>query len=520
MSVDTATCDDCLAEVDDPADRRFRYPFTNCTNCGPRYTIVLRVPYDRPATTMRAFPMCAACRAEYDDPSDRRFHAQPNACPQCGPRLTWRSPSRRRRWPNGDDALARGGRRAPRRRGRRGEGHRRLPPRRRRHQSRRGRELRRRKARDDKPFAVMVPDLDAARAVCVLDDDAVAALESPRRPIVLAPRRTDSPAATTIAPRVAPGLPDLGVFLPYSPLHHLLLAGVGRPLVMTSGNSSDEPIAHDDDDATPRLGPMVDGLLTHDREIHIRCDDSGRSAPTGSRLQLLRRSRGYAPEPHAAAVRRATRGARGRRRAEVDRRGHARRRRRREPSHRRPRAPRDLPVVPPGRRPPARALRRRARRRRPRPPSGVPVDEVRARPRPPRRRGAAPPRARRRVHGRARPHRSRCSGSRSTVSATAPTARSGAASSCVADFDGFERVGHLRPVPMPGGGAAIREPWRMAAVWASARRRRPAERVRRRRPRDRRRGHRPRVARHRAGRPRAWAGCSTRWPRCSAVARA
>ena len=142
----------------------------------------------------------------------------------------------------------------------------------------------------------MVPDLDVAGSVCALDGDAVAALESPRRPIVLAPRRVSS--AIAIADAVAPGLPDLGVFLPYSPLHHLLVAGVGRPLVMTSGNSSDEPIADDDRDAATRLGPMVDGLLTHDREIHIRCDDSVERA-TGTRLQLLRRSRGYAPEPMA-----------------------------------------------------------------------------------------------------------------------------------------------------------------------------------------------------------------------------
>jgi hydrogenase maturation protein HypF len=291
VSVDTATCAECLAEVDDPADRRYRYPFTNCTNCGPRYTIVLRVPYDRPSTTMAGFVMCDECRREYEDPRDRRFHAQPNACPQCGPRLTWRAPDGRAR-ADGDealrDAVARlqsGGIVAVKGLG--------------------GyhlavdatdddavRELRRRKARDDKPFAVMVGHLPAARELCDLDARAVAALVDPRRPIVLAPRR----AGAALAEGIAPGLPDLGLFLPYSPLHHLLLTGVDRPLVMTSANSSDEPIAHDDDDAVARLGPMVDGLLTHDRRIHIRCDDSVARA-AGDRLQLLRRSRGYAPEP-------------------------------------------------------------------------------------------------------------------------------------------------------------------------------------------------------------------------------
>ncbi len=295
VSVDTATCDDCLAEIDDPADRRYRYPFTNCTNCGPRYTIALGVPYDRPATTMHGFEMCPACRAEYDDPSDRRFHAQPNACPECGPRLTWRDPAGGA-LADGDDALIaaidairRGAVVAVK-----GIGgyHLAVDA----TNTAAVRELRRRKARDDKPFAVMVPDLGVAGSVCALDGDAVAALESPRRPIVLAPRRVSS--AIAIADAVAPGLSDLGVFLPYSPLHHLLVAGVGRPLVMTSGNSSDEPIAHDDRDAATRLGPMVDGLLTHDREIHIRCDDSVERA-TGTRLQLLRRSRGYVPEPMA-----------------------------------------------------------------------------------------------------------------------------------------------------------------------------------------------------------------------------
>jgi hydrogenase maturation protein HypF len=291
VSVDTAPCSACIREIADPTDRRHRYAFTNCTDCGPRYTIVVSVPYDRPATTMAGFTMCAACQAEYDDPADRRFHAQPNACPICGPQVTWRQPDGTVLL-TGDAAVL-----AAVDRVLAGEvvavkgiggfhlacdatsaaavG-----------------ELRRRKARDDKPFAVMVPDVDVARELCALDDAGADALTSPRRPIVLAPRTS----ATSVADEVAPGLPELGLMLPYSPLHHLLLDGVGRPLVMTSGNLSDEPIAHDNADAIERLGPMVGGLLTHDRPIHIRCDDSVARA-AGGRIQVLRRSRGHAPEP-------------------------------------------------------------------------------------------------------------------------------------------------------------------------------------------------------------------------------
>ena len=292
VSVDTATCAACLAEVDDPADRRFGYPFTTCTNCGPRYTIVLSVPYDRPATTMARFVMCPACQREYDDPADRRFHAQPNACPVCGPRLRYHAADS---GPvDGDDALAAavdalaggailavkglgGYHLAVDAANPTGVGG-----------------LRRRKHRDDKPFALMVPDLDAARRLVSLDAPSEAALTSPRRPIVLAPRL---PGAM-VSPEVAPGLPELGVMLPYTALHHLLLRRLARSLVLTSGNLSDEPIAHTDDDAAARLGPLVDAMLTHDRPIHIRCDDSVvRRTPAGS--QVLRRSRGFAPEPIA-----------------------------------------------------------------------------------------------------------------------------------------------------------------------------------------------------------------------------
>lgn len=296
VPADVATCDDCLAEMADPADRRYRYPFVNCTNCGPRYTIIESIPYDRAATTMAPFAMCADCRREYEDPADRRFHAEPVACPACGPHLSYGDL-------HGDQALA--GAAADLVAGRvlavKGLGGYHLACDA--TSERAVADLRTRKARDDKPFAVMVPDLEAARALCQLSPAAAQTLASVRRPIVLAPRR---PGAA-VAAGVAPGLPELGLMLPYTPLHHLLLAQVGRPLVMTSGNLSDEPIAHEDPDARERLGPLVDGALTHDRAIHIRCDDSvvrdvpmGPEGPAGEPegfVQMVRRSRGYAPEP-------------------------------------------------------------------------------------------------------------------------------------------------------------------------------------------------------------------------------
>lgn len=292
VSFDSATCADCLAEVDDTTDRRYRYPFTNCTNCGPRYTIVTGVPYDRPATTMACFPMCPACEAEYRDPSDRRFHAQPNACPACGPRLQWCDPAGRR-GPIGEAALqaavatlTAGGLVAVK-----GIGGFHLAADA--TDTAAVAELRRRKARDDKPFAVMVGDLDTARALVHLDGgEAETVLTSPRRPIVVAARR----AGGGVADGVAPGLPDLGIMLPYSALHHLLMGAVGVPVVLTSGNLSDDPIAHTDADAVTRLGSMVEGILTHDRSIHIRCDDSV-IRWSGRTVQVLRRSRGFAPEP-------------------------------------------------------------------------------------------------------------------------------------------------------------------------------------------------------------------------------
>jgi hydrogenase maturation protein HypF len=295
VSVDTATCAACLAEVDDPTDRRFRYPFTNCTDCGPRYTIVRAVPYDRATTTMASFAMCAACRGEYEDPADRRFHAQPNACPACGPRLRLTDPDGSHR-AEGDAALAQavsvitsGGTVAVK-----GVGGYHLAA----DATDAGavRDLRRRKARDDKPFAVMVRHVGEASRLCHVDDAARHALSSPRRPVVVAPRRAGGAVVDAVVDAVAPGLPDLGLMLPYSALHHLLVAGCGRSLVMTSGNLSDDPIAHTDDDALRRLGPLVDAVLGHDRPIHVRCDDSVVRS-TGGRTQTVRRSRGYAPEP-------------------------------------------------------------------------------------------------------------------------------------------------------------------------------------------------------------------------------
>lgn len=291
VSVDTATCANCLAELFDPADRRYQYPFTNCTNCGPRYTIVISVPYDREATTMARFSMCDACNAEYHDPASRRFHAEPNACPSCGPQLALLDPSGSVLATAGsalDDAagvLLKGGILALKGLG----GY---------HLAADATsdaaigELRRRKARDDKAFAVMVGSLEVARELTFLSVEAEALLASERCPIVLAERRPRGP----VVDGVAPGLPELGLMLPYTPLHHLLVSAVGRPLVMTSGNLSDDPIAHRDGDAIARLGPLADAVLSHDRAIHIRCDDSVvRATPRGA--QVIRRSRGYAPEP-------------------------------------------------------------------------------------------------------------------------------------------------------------------------------------------------------------------------------
>jgi hydrogenase maturation protein HypF len=289
IPADAATCADCLRELFDPDDRRYRYPFLNCTNCGPRFTITRRIPYDRPQTSMAAFPMCPACQAEYDDPLNRRFHAQPNACWVCGPRV-WlaRADGSEIASPDpiaacienllagqimaikgiggfhlavdatNEQAVAR---------------------------------LRHRKHRYGKPLAVMIRDLDAARELCELTNSEIDLLQTPARPIVLARAR----AGNGIAPSVAPGIPWLGIYLPYAPLQHLLFADPRvRALVMTSANLSEEPIAIDNDEARARLGPIADAFLMHNRDILQRCDDSVAAIVDGA-PQLLRRARGYVP---------------------------------------------------------------------------------------------------------------------------------------------------------------------------------------------------------------------------------
>jgi hydrogenase maturation protein HypF len=290
VSPDVATCDDCLRELLDPADRRYRYPFLNCTNCGPRLTIIRGTPYDRERTTMAGFPICPACRAEYEDPADRRFHAQPTACPVCGPRLSLLGPAGETL--AGDplavfvNALQSGKIGAMK-----GLGGYHLVC----DASNQSavRELRRRKHRDEKPFAVMVADIAGAEALCTVGFTERTLLQSPARPIVLLQKRDPC----KVADAVAPGNPSLGVMLPYTPLHHLLLRGGGRsPLVMTSGNRSDEPIVYREDEAVRRLTGIADLFLVHDRPIHVRCDDSV-TRVVGEKELPIRRSRGYAPRP-------------------------------------------------------------------------------------------------------------------------------------------------------------------------------------------------------------------------------
>jgi hydrogenase maturation protein HypF len=289
VSADSAMCADCLAELRDPGDRRYAYPFINCTNCGPRFTIVTDVPYDRRSTTMAPFAMCERCAAEYHDPADRRFHAQPVCCPACGPRLSLRGPAGSPRAAGDPLAAAAALLRDGLVLAVKGLGGYHLAV-------DAGSEaaaaaLRARKHREDKPFAVMASGLAAARQLCDVDQTAAALLTSPRRPIVLLPRRPG-----TVAASVAPGNRQLGVMLPYTPLHHLLLDAAGGPIVLTSGNLSDEPIAYQDEDAFTRLAEIADAFLTHDRAIHVRTDDSVIRVQRG-RETLIRRSRGYVPEP-------------------------------------------------------------------------------------------------------------------------------------------------------------------------------------------------------------------------------
>lgn len=292
VTIDAAVCDDCLAEMRDPADRRHGYALINCTNCGPRYSIIRGVPYDRPNTTMAGFAMCDPCRAEYDDPGDRRFHAQPTACPDCGPVLALASPEGTAL---DEDPIAGTATRVA-------DGHIVLI---------KGlggfhlacraddeavvARLRRLKHRDAKPFGLMVRDADAAKRMVSLSPEALALLASPRCPIVLAPRVPD----TSVAPSVAPGCHRLGVMLPYTPIHHLLFDTLSDvPRVMTSANVSDEPLVIDNAEAVSRVGGMCDVMLWHDRPIERAVDDSvvlDRGAASGP--LPVRRARGYVPEP-------------------------------------------------------------------------------------------------------------------------------------------------------------------------------------------------------------------------------
>ncbi|HEV8556687.1 MAG TPA: carbamoyltransferase HypF, partial [Actinophytocola sp.] len=289
---DLATCAACLRELFDPADRRYRYPFLNCTGCGPRASIVDDLPYDRASTTMREFPLCPRCAAEYHDPANRRFHAEPVACPECGPRLCWIPCGATNPSALAERALAaavavieHGGIVAVK-----GLGGYQLA-------CDAGDEtavawLRAGKARPRKAFAVMAPDLATVRRLARTGRTAERLLASAAAPIVLLPRRP----GTAIAPSVAPGLSELGLFLPYTPLHHLLLDALRRPLVVTSGNRAGEPIVIDDHRAASVLGPICDGVLGHDRRILARYDDSVVRVVAG-RPHMIRRARGYAPEP-------------------------------------------------------------------------------------------------------------------------------------------------------------------------------------------------------------------------------
>jgi hydrogenase maturation protein HypF len=291
---DLATCPECLSEVLNPTDRRYRYPFTNCTNCGPRYTIARDVPYDRPRTTMAGFAMCRACAEEYENPRDRRFHAQPNACPECGPQLRLVGPDG---WsvgaePRPDVPLLLAAERL--REGAivavKGLGGYHLACDATRSES--VCRLRQRKKRDEKPFAVMVRDVAQAERLATLDDQERRLLGSVERPIVLVRRREGA----GLAAEVAPGNPLVGLMLAYTPLHVLLLTEVGRPLVMTSGNLSEEPLAADDEEARERLNGIADLFLAHDRAIENRCDDSVARVIAGVPT-VLRRARGYVPRP-------------------------------------------------------------------------------------------------------------------------------------------------------------------------------------------------------------------------------
>jgi len=291
ISPDVAVCADCLRELFDPRDRRFLYPFINCTNCGPRFTILRDVPYDRLRTSMSVFAMCEQCRAEYEDPQNRRFHAQPNACWQCGPRLEFWSARGEQLEAHNSVAAAVELLRAGKTVAVKGLGgfHLAVDA----LNAAAVERLRRKKRRVEKPFAVMVRDLQNAGWLCSLDADATELLTSRQRPIVLLPKTRHA----SIPEIVAPDQQELGIFLPYTPLHHLLFAAGGfTALVMTSGNLSEEPIAIDNHEAVARLANVADCFLVHDRRILLRCDDSVVRHSAGKPRQI-RRSRGYVPAP-------------------------------------------------------------------------------------------------------------------------------------------------------------------------------------------------------------------------------
>jgi hydrogenase maturation protein HypF len=308
---DIATCPDCLREIFDPKNRRYRYPFTNCTNCGPRFSIIEALPYDRANTSMKKFAMCPQCQAEYDDPRDRRFHAQPNACPICGPRLElWRSGVRQNADFPGPQSQPRSTERSYNallatveaiRDGKiatiKGIGgfHLMVDAR----NEAAVKRLRERKHREEKPFALMFPSLDSVKSVCEVSPLEERLLHSPEAPIILLRRRGQSQISNLkfqIAEGVAPGNPNLGVMLPSNPLHHLLMAELGFPVVATSGNLSDEPICTDEREALDRLGGIADVFLVHNRPIVRHVDDAIVRVMLG-REMVLRRARGYAPLP-------------------------------------------------------------------------------------------------------------------------------------------------------------------------------------------------------------------------------
>ncbi|HNQ89949.1 MAG TPA: carbamoyltransferase HypF [Verrucomicrobiota bacterium] len=292
---DIAVCAACLREVFDPANRRYRYPFTNCTHCGPRYSILRALPYDRPNTSMAEFALCPACRREYEDPTDRRFHAQPNACPECGPQLEfWDEAGRVKARRDAALAMAVAALRGGGVIAVKGLGGFHLMVRL--ADAAAVNRLRARKHREAKPLAVMCPDVEAARLLGDVSAAEARLLGAPEAPIVLLRRRRGAATPPAGIEAAAPGNPYLGVMLPYTPLHHLLLADLGETVVATSGNHAEEPICIDEKEALERLGGVADGFLVHNRPIVRQVDDSVARVVLG-REMVVRRSRGYAPLP-------------------------------------------------------------------------------------------------------------------------------------------------------------------------------------------------------------------------------